>query len=162
MCSVKRFTVEESIELLEFGSLFASRNQSCGAFHRIKPLYLIKRKINMISFCLGFEHIFVKIYIVTDDKIRFLNTSQKAHNITVHHCIIFQILFVDSMDFRGFMWDISGNVDILIDLKSLCKCFIFRIIFTKNPPELDDTVKIRVDSGSLSIKEKKFHKSDSG
>ena len=69
MCSVKRFTVEESVELLEFWSLFASRNKSCGTFHRIKPLYLIKRKINMISFCFGFEHIFVKIYIVTDDKI---------------------------------------------------------------------------------------------
>ena len=162
MCSVKRFTVEESIEFLEFWSFFASRYESCGAFHRIKPLYLIKRKINMISFCFGFEHIFVKIYIVTDDKIRFLNTSQKSHNITVHHRIIFQILFVDSMDFRGFRWDISGNVDILIHLKSLCKCFIFRIIFTKNSSKLDDTVKIRVDSGSLSIKEKKFHKSDSG
>lgn len=161
MCSVKRFTVEESVELLEFWSLFASRNKSCGTFHRIKPLYFIKRKINMISFCFGFEHIFVKIYIVTNDKICFLNTSQKAHNITVHHCIVFQILFVDSMDFRGFRGNVSGNVDILIDLKSLCKCFIFRIIFTKNPPKLDDTVKIRIDSGSFSIKEKKFHKSDS-
>lgn len=162
MCSVKRLAEEEGIEFLEFWSFFASRNESSCGFHRIEPLYLIKREINMISFCFGFEHIFVKIYIVTDNKIRFLNTSQKAHNITVHHCIIFQILFVDSMDFRGFRWNISGNVDILIDLKSLCKCFIFRIIFTKNPPKLDDTVKIRVDSGSLSIKEKKFHKSDSG
>ena len=67
--------------------LFASRNKSCGAFHRIKPLYLIKRKINMISFCFGFEHIFVKIYIATDDKI-CSNVYEKSN------CFGFEHIFV--------------------------------------------------------------------
>jgi hypothetical protein len=60
----------------------------------------------------------------------------------------------------GFWWNITRDVDILIEFKPFAKTSAHRIIFSKNPSKLDDAIKIGIYSSSFCIKEKKFHKSD--